>query len=173
MQASGTLSGGFREACEEAKEESTIAPLKAACQIKALRAKNQPGPRSRVGTLNQPDARDQADSRTFPRAPASVENSTRASAHGDVIVAKLRVLFNQKGGFFPWPPKKTDEPNSPSIFSVQRESKSPSPFFSEKPPGTLIGLFRSFSRRGPITQITSIRVSDMCCSAGVPAMHQG
>ena len=73
-----------------------------------------------------------------------------------VLPRGILLLDSLEGGFFPWPPKTTDEPHSSSLFSVQGERKSPP--FSGKPPETLNDLFRSPARRCPFTQKTSIHV---------------
>jgi len=59
-------------------------------------------------------------------------------------------LDSLEDGFFPWPPKTTDESHSSSLFSVQGKRESP-PFLG-KLPGTLNDLFRAPARRGPFTQ---------------------
>jgi hypothetical protein len=69
---------------------------------------------------------------------------------------EIMLLDSLEGGFFPWPPKTTDEPYSSSLFSVQGERESP-PFLG-KPPETLNDLFRSPARRGSFTHKTSIHV---------------
>ena len=68
----------------------------------------------------------------------------------------ILLLDSLEGGFFPWPPKTTDESHSSLLFSVRGERES-SPF-PGKPPETLKDLYRSPARRGPFTQKTSIRV---------------
>ena len=72
----------------------------------------------------------------------------------------ILLLDSLEDGFFPWPPKTTDEPHSSSLFSVQGEYESPP--FSEKPPETPNDLFRSPARLDPFTQKTSIHIFRTC-----------